>query len=151
MHWSSGLPEPLGPLQSIESFAESWRQASTSGRSDESAAAFGTSAGGPIRCWQSLESSSNFSFTHARRSGDPASHWLARLTLHPLVELERGGATAPYRAIARAEPEARRAVNEAMARKYGAADRFVRSFVDVERSVPVQLEPIEGLGHSPGH
>jgi hypothetical protein len=85
------------------------------------------------------------------RSGDPASHWLARLTLHPLVELERGGESGHYRAVVLSDEAARHAVNEAMAGKYGAADRFVRRFVDVERSVPVRLEPIEGLGHAPGH
>jgi hypothetical protein len=85
------------------------------------------------------------------RSGEPASHWLERLTLHPLVELERGGRTEHYRAVLAAEPEARSAVNAAMAEKYGVADRFVRRFVDMERSVPVRLEPIEDLGHAPGH
>jgi len=85
------------------------------------------------------------------RSGDPASGWLTRLALHPLVELERGGEAGHYRAVVVAEGDLRRVVNEAMARKYGAADRLVRRFVDVERSVPVRLEPIEGLGHAPGH
>lgn len=85
------------------------------------------------------------------RSGDPGSGWLARLALHPLVELERGGDAEPYRALAVPEDGVRSAVNEAMARKYGPADRFVRRFVDFARSVPVRLEPIEGLGHAAGH
>jgi hypothetical protein len=84
------------------------------------------------------------------RSGNPASGWLARLERHPLVELERDEETAHYRAVAVREDGARRAVNEAMARKYGAIDRLVCRFVDVERSVPVRLEPIEGLGHAAG-
>lgn len=78
------------------------------------------------------------------RSGNPDSHWLARVREHPGVALVRDDARRAYRAEAVDDPAVRRAVNEAMARKYGVADALVRSAVDVGRSVPVRLEAREG-------
>lgn len=85
------------------------------------------------------------------RSADPESDWLRRIATHPLVELEREGARDRYRATSIGDPEVRRAVNEAMARKYGRRDDLVRRFVDMAGSVPVRLEPVEGLGHDGEH
>jgi hypothetical protein len=78
------------------------------------------------------------------RSGRPDSHWLARLREHPGAALVRDGTRRAYLAEPVDDPAVRRAVNEAMARKYGIADALVRSAVDVERSVPVRLEAREG-------
>jgi hypothetical protein len=78
------------------------------------------------------------------RSGSPDSGWLARVREHPGVALVRDDVRRAYRAEPVDDPAVRRAVNEAMARKYGVADALVRSAVDVERSVPVRLEAREG-------
>jgi len=78
------------------------------------------------------------------RSGSPESHWLGRLKDHPRVTLERDGRARAYRAEADPDALERQAVNEAMARKYGLADRLVRRWVDTGGSVPVRLEPLEG-------
>jgi len=79
------------------------------------------------------------------RSGDPESGWLGRLKDHPFVKLERNGQAGAYRAEAVSSAAERRAVNQAMARKYGLADRLVRRWVDVAGSVPVRLTPLEEL------
>lgn len=78
------------------------------------------------------------------RAGSPDAGWLARLRREPVVELARNGSRAAWRAVPVARPEARRAVNEAMARKYGVADRVVRALLGVEDAVPVRLDPVEG-------
>jgi hypothetical protein len=85
------------------------------------------------------------------RSGWPDSHWLERIRTHPLVEIERGGERRHYRAVPVDDPAVRAAVNEAIAAKYGVADRLIRSVVDMEASVPVRLEPIEGLDEHHPH
>jgi len=85
------------------------------------------------------------------RSGDPESGWLRRIATHPLVALERDGTRGHYRATRISDPEVREAVNEAMAHKYGRIDDLVRRFVGMDASVPVRLEPVEGLGHDGGH
>jgi hypothetical protein len=75
------------------------------------------------------------------RSGDPQSAWLARLRRSPEVTLERGSEPRPFLARPVDDPAVRRAVNEAMAEKYGVADRLVRAAVDVAQSVPIRLVP----------
>ena len=85
------------------------------------------------------------------RSGNPAAGWLLRLGTHPLVELERSEGRRHYRAIVVGDPAVREALNAALASKYGLADGLIRRTVEVDASVPVRLEPIEGLDDSPGH
>jgi len=80
------------------------------------------------------------------RSGWPDSHWLDRLRATPRVEIERDGHTRLYRAVVVDDATVRDAVNRAMAAKYGVADWLIRRAVDMEASVPVRLEPVEGLG-----
>ena len=77
------------------------------------------------------------------RSGNPESEWLERLRDHPVVTLERDGHTRAYRAEVASDALEREAVNEAMARKYGFADRLLRRWVDMAGSVPVRLDPLE--------
>jgi len=85
------------------------------------------------------------------RADDPTSSWFVRLGTHPLVELERDDPRRHYRATVATDPAVLDAVNDAMTTKYGVADRLFRRVVDVNRSVPVRLDPIEGLDDSPGH
>jgi len=84
------------------------------------------------------------------RSGWPDSHWLDRLRSHPQVTLERGGHKNYYRAIPVDDATVRAVVNEAIAAKYGVADRLIRWVVDMDASVPVRLEPIEAPEDSHG-
>jgi hypothetical protein len=79
------------------------------------------------------------------RSGWPDSHWLERLSTHPLVEVERAGQRRHYRAVVVDDPAVRGALNAALAEEHGVADRAIRLVVDMSRAVPVRLEPIEGL------
>lgn len=66
--------------------------------------------------------------------------WLARIRQHPRVELRRGDASDSFLAKPVDDPEVRRAVNRAMAAKYGLADRLASSLWDPKRSIPVQLD-----------
>lgn len=81
--------------------------------------------------------------TEYLRSGWPDSHWLRRLRAHPVAEVERDGQIHRYRAVVVDDPAVREAVNEAMAAKYGVADRLIRYAVDMNESVPIRLEPID--------
>jgi hypothetical protein len=73
------------------------------------------------------------------RSGSPDSAWLARLRLNPVVTVERSGASAQYTAAA--TPAMQEAVNEAMAAKYGWADKVIGMMFGREDAVPVELIP----------
>ena len=66
--------------------------------------------------------------------------WLARIRNHPEVELHRGGASQSFLAGPVEDPEVRRAVNRAMAAKYGFADRLASAVWDPEKSIPVHLD-----------
>jgi hypothetical protein len=70
------------------------------------------------------------------------SHWMRNLEARPIVEVERAGATARYRAHVVAGPHPR--LDELLRAKYGVADRWVR-FVgpDGESTRAVRLEPLE--------
>lgn len=85
------------------------------------------------------------------RSGWPESHWLERLSTHPLVEIEHDGDSHYYRAVVVDDPAVRTALNEALAAKYSVADRLIGRFVDMDASIPVRLEPIEGLDDAHDH
>jgi len=75
------------------------------------------------------------------RAGRPDARWLARLRAEPRVSIQRGDDTAFYTATAVEDPAARERVNEAMAAKYGRADRWIHRIFSRERAVPVRLEP----------
>ncbi len=80
--------------------------------------------------------------THWLRATRPDAAWLTRLKERPEVEVRRREkASEPFRASPVDTADERRTVNDAMARKYGAADGILRRFVDVDRAVPVRLDP----------
>jgi hypothetical protein len=74
------------------------------------------------------------------RAHYPGAKWLARVRQHPQVELRRGDASDTFLAGPVEDPEVRRAVNRAMAAKYGLADRLASSFWDPKKSIPVHLD-----------
>ena len=75
--------------------------------------------------------------------------WLARIRNHPEVELRRGDARQPFVAQPVDDPEVRRAVNRAMAAKYGFADRLASAVWAPEKSVPVHLDRSDVSGQHP--
>jgi hypothetical protein len=82
------------------------------------------------------------------RAHYPGAKWLSRIRAEPEVELERGDSSQKFLARPVDDPELRRAVNRAMAAKYGFADRLASSVWDPEKSVPVHLDRNSG---SAGH
>lgn len=66
--------------------------------------------------------------------------WLARIRHQPEVGLRRGDASDSFLAGPVDDPELLRAVNRAMAAKYGLADRLASSLWNPEKSVPVHLD-----------
>ena len=75
------------------------------------------------------------------RAGSAEASWLGRLRAHPEVELERGGVSSSYRAVA--VPEATDQINALMTEKYGVADRLVGILMPGSRghSMAVRLDP----------
>jgi hypothetical protein len=69
------------------------------------------------------------------------AEWLARLRERPEVELQRGEEQRGFTARVADDDATRRAVNDAMAAKYGVSDRLVRYFFGLRAAVPVRLEP----------
>jgi hypothetical protein len=82
------------------------------------------------------------------RAASAGSPWLERLRGQTDVELVRGEGAAPQslRAVIVDNEETARAVNEAMAEKYGISNSLVALFADSRASVPVRLEPRTGGG-----
>jgi hypothetical protein len=76
------------------------------------------------------------------RAGAPEAEWLARVRIHPEVEIVRADQPERFRAVPDEDAEARRLVNTAMAEKYGFADELWSHFADRERSVPIRLHPL---------
>ena len=72
--------------------------------------------------------------------GGREAGWLARLRREPNVELERAGHLGSWRASPAEDGAILRSVNEAMALKYGFADRMLHLFADPEASVPIRLD-----------
>ena len=77
------------------------------------------------------------------RAASREARWLTRAREHPRVELLRGERRIPYRAVRLADAELRRAVNQAMARKYGGPDRAWSWLYEGRDAIPVRLEPLE--------
>ncbi len=73
------------------------------------------------------------------RAGDPDSRWLERIRGSPEVEVERGGKTLRYRALATDSQAVRERINTLMDEKYGRAERLISLMSDRSRSVPIRL------------
>ena len=83
------------------------------------------------------------------RAHFPGAKWLTRLRNHPEVEIRRGDASESFLALPVDDPEVRRAVNQAMAAKYGFADRLASAVWSPEKSIPVHLDRNSGPGQHP--
>jgi len=83
------------------------------------------------------------------RAHYPGAKWLARIRDHHGVELRRGDASQSFLARPVDDPEVRRAVNRAMAAKYGLADRLASSVWNPEKSVPVLLDGSDASAQQP--
>jgi hypothetical protein len=79
------------------------------------------------------------------RGARPNLEWLARIRQNSRVELERRGVTTSYTARIDESPEARLAINEAMAAKYGWIDRWYEFIMRFE-PIPIRLDPATGAG-----
>jgi hypothetical protein len=76
------------------------------------------------------------------RADLPGAAWLARLRANPEIELRRNGSKERLRAAPVEDPSLRTAVDDAMAAKYGFANRLLGAIRNDERAVAVLLEPI---------
>lgn len=74
------------------------------------------------------------------RAGQSDSGWVERLNTRPEIEVQRAGNWAKYNATP--VPGATARIEEAMAEKYGAADRFIALIRDESKSVAVRLDPL---------
>lgn len=74
------------------------------------------------------------------RASNPEASWLARLNAEPLVVVTGTGGERSYRAVP--DPEVLARVNQAMASKYGLADRIWSVMSDRSQAVPIWLEPL---------
>jgi hypothetical protein len=74
------------------------------------------------------------------RVANPRRAWYRRLLANPRVQLERGGRLDARLAIPDPSPEARLAVDEAFAAKYGLVDRWYGLLVRRD-AVPIRLVP----------
>lgn len=81
-----------------------------------------------------------------------ARWWIQHLDANPIVEVDRGGETHRYRALA--DPEAHARVHQLLREKYGLADWWVRFLAGTDtrsglitggeacKTIPVRLEPV---------
>jgi hypothetical protein len=75
--------------------------------------------------------------------------WLERVREQSQVELRRGEVMYSFSATPVYDPEVRRAVNRAMAEKYGLADRLASAVWDPEKSIPVHLHRNDASARRP--
>jgi len=73
------------------------------------------------------------------RTGNTKSKWMARVNVHPEIEMTRKGETRSYLAVP--VPEARARVNQLMAEKYGWADQVVALLASREKARALRLDP----------
>jgi hypothetical protein len=78
------------------------------------------------------------------RVANPGRAWYRRLLANPRVELERRGRRETWLAMPDLSPEARLAVDEAFAEKYGLVDRWYGLLVRRD-AVPIRLIPQSSL------
>jgi hypothetical protein len=73
----------------------------------------------------------------------PERAWLRDIESNPLVEVERAGSVASYRASPAPGTTARDQLRAALRAKYGWADVWVGLFQNTSRAVAVRLDPID--------
>ena len=74
------------------------------------------------------------------RSVRPTPRWLERIRATPRVELVRNGVTTAHMALIVATADEKRAIDEAMAAKYGWVDRW-NSLLVRHDTIPIRLDP----------
>lgn len=74
------------------------------------------------------------------RGARPNLGWLERIRENPRVELVRHGVSMPYTATIDEAPDAKIAIDEAMAAKYGWIDRWYEILVRFD-PIPIRLDP----------
>ena len=74
------------------------------------------------------------------RSARPTLGWVKRIRANPRVELIRHGETEPYTAAIVETADAKRAIDDAIAAKYGWVDRWYEIIVRRD-SIPIRLDP----------
>ncbi|HEY8155650.1 MAG TPA: nitroreductase/quinone reductase family protein [Myxococcota bacterium] len=74
------------------------------------------------------------------RSVRPTLRWLERIRANPRVELVRRGETRAYTASIVESLDAKRAIDDAIAAKYGLIDRWYELLVRHE-TIPIRLDP----------
>ena len=80
------------------------------------------------------------------RAGQGSAGWYQRLSAHPDLVLERGGAAQSLRAVP--VPEASERIDVEMAAKYGLADRVIDLIRRGGGSVAIRLDPVTRLGEA---
>ena len=83
------------------------------------------------------------------RAHYPGAKWLRRIRHQPEVELSRGDTRSPFLARPLDDPELRRAVNRAMAAKYGLADRLASALWSPEKSILIHLDRNDASAQRP--
>jgi hypothetical protein len=73
------------------------------------------------------------------RAARPTLGWVGRIRANPRVELVRNGQAAPYTAVIVDDPKAKRAIDEAIAAKYGWIDRWYEFLV--RHQTVIRLDP----------
>ena len=81
------------------------------------------------------------------RAASPKARWLERIRGSSSVMLLRGTARQEWLAVPLSSEALRDAVDQAMTRKYGTADRLWRYFRDGSQTVPIRLDPSSPLGN----
>ena len=74
------------------------------------------------------------------RAARPKLGWVERIRANPRVELVRGDETAAYTAAIVESPDEKRAIDAAVAAKYGWVDRWYE-FVMRHETIPIRLDP----------
>ncbi len=74
----------------------------------------------------------------------PGSGWYARVQAQEFIRVQRDGVTKRY--IATSEPDLLEDINEAMATKYGWADKYISVFADRSSAIAIRLTPYRPSG-----
>jgi hypothetical protein len=78
------------------------------------------------------------------RTGATNASWLPRIRANAAVELERGGESAPYRAVVIFDAATVARVNELSLAKYGWSERMLRwTSPDGAQQVAIRLDPLD--------